>query len=229
MAHVLQATPRGRAARQRGISRTLAGFPLSADEMRANLLSCVAGASPTAESEGMGWYAAAHSHAADLATRYGFTVRQCAGVIAALSPQTGWSENIRLASEACEHAANGRTDLISGHTADACRKASRILQGEDPADVLGGRKVRSFFSNIVDPTRSGAVTVDRHAVDMLMGRRGAVADRILERSGAYALCAGVIRSVARELGMRPHELQAVAWVAWRQLHDVAYRYDLTDL
>lgn len=222
MSHTTPATVRGRRARQAAIARSVDVLP-SADVMRRNLLDTLAGASPEAEAEGSAWYLAAHSIAADIADRHGLSLAQAAGVIAALSPQCGWAENIRLADQA---AAEGRA---SGHTADACRKADAILAGADPFDVLGGRKVRSFYANIVRPTTPGPVTVDRHAVDMLVGRRGAVEDRVLERIGAYARCAAVIRGVARELGMRPHELQAVAWVAWRQAHDVAYRYDLTDL
>ena len=222
MAHLAPAAPRQRARRQRAIADAADRLPTPAD-MRSNLLQAVADASPAAEHEGMAWYLAAHSIAADMATRHGVTVRQGAGVIAALSPQCGWAENVRLADAACD------AGVASGHTADACRKADAILSGSDPGDVLGGRKVRSFFTNICSPLTVGAVTVDRHAVDMLCGRRGAVHDRILERPGAYATCAAVIRATARELGYLPHVLQAVAWVSWRQTHDVAYRYDLTDM
>ena len=222
MSHTTPATVRGRRARQAAIGRSVEVLP-SAEVMHRNLLDTLAGASPDAEAEGSAWYLAAHSIAADIADRHGLSLAQAAGVIAALSPQCGWAENVRLADQA---AADG---TASGHTADACRKADAILAGADPFEVLGGRKVRSFYSNIVRPTTAGAVTVDRHAVDMLVGRRGAVEDRVLERIGAYARCAAVIRGVARDLGMRPHEVQAVAWVAWRQVHDVAYRYDLTDL
>lgn len=221
------ATPGGRTQRQTAIRKACDTLPSDAD-MRHNLLTTLADADDASQAEGLAWYLSAHSIAADLAVTHGYAVRQTAGVIAALSPQTGWADNVRLATNACEHAANGRTDLIGGHTTDACRKASIILQGEDPADVLGGRKVRSFFANIARPTTPGPVTVDRHCVDMLAGQRGYVSSRILERIGTYTRCAAVVRSVARELGYRPHELQAIAWVGWRKTHDVAYRFDLTD-
>lgn len=220
--------PRYRAKRQAAITAAVDKLP-SASAMRENLLQTIATADAATEAEGQGWYGNAHGIAADLATTYGFTVRQTAGVIAALSPQTGWADNVRLATDACRHASVGRTDRIGGHTHDACRKASAILQGADPATVLGGRKVRSFYRNILTPSRPGAVTVDRHAIDMLCGRRGAVNDRVLERIGAYTLAAAVFRSVARELDMTPSACQATAWVAWRKTHDVAWRHDLTDL
>ena len=210
----------GRVARQRAIGRAADSLPSFA-EMRENLLQCVADASSATEREGLGWYPAAHSIAADIASEHGLTVRQAAGVIAVLSPQTGWGANVVMAQRA---AADGHAGNV-GHYEDATTKASRILAGEDPADVLGGRKVRSFFTNICSPLKHGAVTIDRHAVDMLCGRRGAVKGRVLDRPGAYALCAAVVRSAARDLGLFPHDLQAVAWCSWRYAHDVAYRFD----
>lgn len=219
MSHLAPATARGRTRRQNGIGRTIAEELPSFDDMRTNLLQTIAEATADDETAGLGWYHAAHMIAEDIAAAHGLTIRQAAGLLAALSPQTGWAENVRLAVQAAE---SGRA---SDHFADACEKADRILRGEDPAEVLGGRKVRSFFTNIADPTRSGAVTVDRHCVDMLAGSRGYVQSRILERVGAYALCAAVVRSVARELNLRPHEVQAIAWVAWRNAHEVPAHHD----
>ena len=171
----------------------------------------------------------AHERAATLAHAYGFTVQQAAGVIAAFSPQTGWAENLRLAEDALYHARAGRTDLISGHTPNVCAKASRILQGEPPESVLGGRKVRSFYANILRPYRSGAVTIDRHAAALLHGERAH--DRhakALQRRGYYVACTAPFRSAARQLSaytgprtfLRPHEVQAIAWLRWRTLHNV---------
>lgn len=220
---ITPATPRGRGRRQSGIRAAGESLP-TAGEMLANLRATLDSADFAHIDEGLGWYRVAHSIARELHESHPDTVRSVrhgAGIIAALSPQTGWAENISLAHQA---AAAGSADGLA-HFADATGKASRILRGEDPGDVLGGRKVRSFFSNILDPDRSGPVTIDRHAVDMLCGRRGAVKDRVLERVGVYLRCTAVIRSEARRMGWRPHEVQAVAWVAWRHAHDVAARYD----
>ena len=217
------ATPRGRARRQSGIRDAGQALPTTR-EMLSNLRATIDTADFAHIDEGLGWYRVAHSIARDLHSAHPESVRSVrhgAGLLAALSPQTGWAENIALAWQA---AAAGTADGLA-HFADATSKASRILRGEDPADVLGGRKVRSFFTNIADPDRFGAVTIDRHAVDMLCGRRGAVNDRLLERVGVYLRCTAVIRSEARRMGWRPHEVQAVAWVAWRHAHDVAARFD----
>lgn len=218
MSHIAPAKPSGRRSRQTAIGRNADLLP-SFDTMRTNLLTTLAYATEDNWTEGTAWYLAARAIADDLAQRHLVTPLQAAGVLAALSPQTGWSENIRLADQALSER------NATGHYDDACDKANAIIQGDTPANVLGGRKVRSFVRNIADPSRPGPVTVDRHAVDCLLGARGAVNSRILERPGAYALCAAVFRSVARELDILPHECQAVAWIAWRQVHDVAARYD----
>lgn len=221
MSHVTPATPKGRKARQSAIRRNTEEILPLFGEMERNLCSVLDNATEADIAEGVAWYPAAHAIAADIATGYGLSVAQAAGILAALSPQNGWASNIGMAVDA---AAAGTADGI-GHYTDATDKVSAILDGADPFDVLGGRKVRSFFSNILRPHRNGPVTVDRHMVDLLVGRRGAVKDRVLERAGVYAQCAAVIRKVARDRGMLAHEVQAVAWVAWRNLHDVAYRFD----
>ena len=41
-------------------------------------------------------------------------------------------------------------------------RACAILAGSDPYHVLGGRKERSFYRNILSPDTAGPVTVDRH-------------------------------------------------------------------
>lgn len=216
-----------RAKRQRSIAAAIAETLPTADEMRDSVMAVIAEASPDAEAEGLGWYGIAHDIADELAQTHGLTIRQTAGVIAALSPRTGWAENISLASDACAAAAEGRTDLIGGCPSDNARKASMILQGHDPADVLGGRKVRSFFANILRPYSAGPVTVDRHAISVAFGHRVSEEDaKLLERIGTYTVIASVYRSVARSLGIRPHQAQAIAWVAWRKLHGADILHDI---
>lgn len=208
MSFIYPATPKGRPQRQSAIRRNTAELRhYTAD----NVLSVIAQATPTEETAGVLWYHTAHEHAAELPN---VSLKQGAGVIAALSPQTSWTENLALAYAACD------TGTATGHYDDACEKADRILRGEDPFVVLRGRKVRSFYANILCPDRSGPVTVDRHAVSILAYDREEQNRRTLERAGVYAFAAGVYRSVARDLQLLPHQAQATAWLVWRRLHDV---------
>jgi len=226
MTHIDPATPRGRAARQRAYRRNIKLTLPTATERETRIRDTYLRASSETRTTGLGWYGVGHDLCRDMASTYGVTTATAAGVVAAYSPQTGWADNIRLATTALEVAATtGRTDLIGGHTQDACTKVSRILQGADPFTVLGGRKVRSFYPNLLYPHRSGPVTADRHFADMVFGRRGAAADRVLELAGVYALITASCRTVARQLGLRPHDLQAIDWVQWRLEHDVSAIYD----
>ena len=71
-----------------------------------------------------------------------------------------------------------------------------------------------------DPEHPGAVTVDRHCLDMLTNERGYTADKPLDRPGVYQIAAAVVRRKAREVGLAPCQVQAVAWIVWRRLHGV---------
>lgn len=165
---------------------------------------------------GLQWYQLAHAHACELGETYGRDPIAVAGMIAATSPQLSWDQNL-IAVDA----------LLAGER-NVClglgeARALRIAAGEDPRTVLGGRKVRSFFLNVAYPEYAGPVTVDRHAIAILCGMTTPETNRrhgrYLERPGAYVHAAAHYRAAARTYNVRPHELQAVAWVTHRMRTD----------
>ena len=159
---------------------------------------------------GLNWYRVAHAEAVALSGRYGLTVDQAAGIIAALSPQNGWENNLTAADLFLQ---DPTQDV---HFHDACGKARAILRGTAPLSALRGQKVRSFYRNIIEPYRNGAVTIDRHAAAILCGLPTPEWNRLfqktLERRHFYRLATGVYRAEARRLGLLPHQVQAVAWL-----------------
>jgi hypothetical protein len=175
----------------------------------ANLETVLALATDDDWSAGLVWYQTAHAEACKLSHAYGVTVRQAAGIIAALSPQTSWEENLRIADLLCAERANV-------HTADAQRKALAILDGADPITVLGGRKVRSFYANILAPFHAGPVTIDRHAAAILAGittpEWNTAHEKVLERKHYYRIATGIYRHAARQYGILPQQIQAIAWL-----------------
>jgi len=213
-------TPAARKGRQTWIKKSRASVPIFAGAN--NLLTAHADAGEATIREGMGWYDGAHSIAADMAETHGLTTKQTAGVLAAFSPQKGWATNIKLAENAC---AASNTSQIGGHTKNACHKASKILRGQDPLEVLGGRKVRSFYRNIMWPEVMGPVTIDRHMIDLLADKRGFIDEGVLERIGVYQYAAAMVRASAREVGVLPHQMQAICWVHQRKRFDVNFKYD----
>jgi len=95
-------------------------------------------------------------------------------------------------------------------------KANAILAGNNPDDVLGGNKVRSFFDNIIRPKTSEAVPLTDTPMTSLCSWSWTLARRpLLERKGGYEAIADLYRSAGRELGIRPLQAQAIAWVVWR--------------
>jgi len=200
---------RYRKNRQRSIAKNI-GHDLFLHG-RENIAAALEEADKQSTLEGMSWYDDAHSIALSLSEH--LTINQAAGVLAALSPQSGWSTNIASARSVCVQFESKRH--ITGHTGNACGKVERMLLGEDPDVVLGGRKVRSFYRNIINPADAGAVTIDRHMIDLMTGKIGTDA-HILERIGIYTAATAHIRGVAREAGILPSQVQAIVWLWHRR-------------
>lgn len=197
---------------------------------------------PAAEvAQGRLWYPQARQLAEELADPAGQMtdgfefdrqVVKAAAVIAVLSPRLSWKKNVEHAERAyAAHAAeaNGATLAVT-HAIETwkglkinARKAFRILDGEDPEDVVKGPKVRQFWHTIVDPTDPRAVVVDRHAFDVSVNRvlTDTVRGKLLGKAGAYDNVADKYRRAAAilsaELGswISPAEVQAITWVWWR--------------
>jgi hypothetical protein len=160
--------------------------------------------------DGATWYPSARDLAKVIGAAHDLDVDAGAGIIAALSPQCSWNDNV---ARALAHADG---EDVVGAMPDPLRKADRIAAGQDPSTVLGGRKVRSFWRNIAGHVHH--VTVDRHAVAIVYGRP--LSDReikVLEKLGAYVIIAAAYRTVARRHGMAPSTMQAITWLAWRRL------------
>ncbi|WP_405657752.1 hypothetical protein [Streptomyces sp. NBC_00079] len=169
-----------------------------------NIIAVWRSATPEQEQRGRSWYRSAH----DLATVIsGGDARRGAGVLAALSANTSWSENCRLARRVCI------TGELSGHFTDALAKVAKIMDGADPVDVLPmQRKTGMFFRCIADPDDPEAVVIDRHAHDIAVGETYGQCNRGLSCASRYALLAHCYCEASLRLGELPSTVQAVTWV-----------------
>lgn len=183
--------------------------------MADNILSVYEEARATAPGlvdAGINWYVDSGSKARAIT---GLDMVKATGIVAALSPQTSWAKNVLNAGT-----------LVS--TGDAptfktnVRKALRILGGEHPSDVLGGNKVVAFYNNLLDPYASKHVTVDRHAVNIALGGLVGGSAKALEAVGKYDAVAFAYSVAGAKVNLRPCEIQAVTWLAWRTIHASAY-------
>jgi hypothetical protein len=177
-----------------------------------NVLAVYRLASVTELVDGMAWYRTAHA----LATRLNpDDPRQAAGVIAAMSPITGWGQNMMLAIRAYEDG------FASGTLFRNAAKANDILAGADPLDVLGGNKVRNFFMAIAEPDTGKGVCIDRHAFDIAVGRvTNDTTRRMLDRKGVYESFANAYREAAAMVGISACQMQSVTWMTWRRMKGI---------
>lgn len=206
----------------------------------ARIIRTFAAATPEERADGRDWYGQARILAEELAADWApetgaddDAVKRAAAVIAVLSPRLAWSKNVELAQLAyAQYYGSGLTKELyfvegwPGLKGNA-RKAFRILDGEEPEDVVSGEKVTPFFWTIYDPSDPRAVVVDRHALDVVMGRVLTDAERglLLGRKNAYAEVHEMYRKAAADLSDHPDSeddfwtpaaVQAACWVSWRR-------------
>ena len=176
----------------------------------SNVLSVYNAASADNVREGLSWYLDAHNYANLLSPN---NVAMAAGVIAALSPMMGWDSNKKQAGIAFS-----RGDAKGLGLSKNCDKANRILAGENPLDVLGGDKVRAFYSTILDPAGFSIPVIDRHAFDIAVGEvTNEKARGTLSRKGVYESFGAVYVDAARIAGIGAPQMQAVTWMEWREM------------
>ena len=177
-----------------------------------NILRVWRAATECERAEGMRWYEDAHNVASDFA-RGRVSIETACGVIAALSPRMRWGRNVMLAERCIREGM-----LIGGCLGASIRSANRIMNGEDALTVLSGSKVRAFYATVLDPSISDAVVIDAHALSIAVGRALTNAEqKIMKRAGVYDMISGLYREAAEILGVLPSQVQAVTWVAWRNL------------
>lgn len=171
-----------------------------------NILSVYDRASTAARNQGMSWYQTAH----DLAGVVGLGDHdKGAGIIAALSANTAWGQNERLAL------AISKGEEVR-HLSKVLDKVHRIMAGEPALTVLGnGLKTLNFYLNIREPESPTPVTIDRHAHDLARGRRWGEKQRGLTTATRYQALVDAYRDAAALRGVLPNQMQAVTWCQWR--------------
>lgn len=186
-------------------------------QMALNILDVFSGIDMADASASVEWYAEARALAESLAAETGYSVDQCAGVIAATSPMMSWEKNQELAARVLR--AGG---LTSGYLGAGLRKCDAILAGADILATLSGLKIQNFYLSIRSAGAEG-ICIDRHAIDIALATRHSDAERPSLTPKQYATFAGAYAAAAESLQaeglpISPAELQAITWVAWRAEH-----------
>lgn len=183
-----------------------------------NILSVFERATDAEYAHGMTWYNLANKHAWELDFR---DFRNGAGVLAALSPLLSWPKNVEYARLAYSLKGYPVEDVVNyiPTLRGSARKALAIVNGADPRNVISGPKVTSFFTNIVDPYCEDPrfVTIDKHAMDIANGEVTPYKGANKINAKGYVAYANAYVAAAREMGILPLQMQAVTWVAWRNM------------
>lgn len=175
--------------------------------------------------EGLNWYNEANEYCKGLALRFGITLQQAAGIIAAFSPQTGWAENKRFALSFLYQPNSRVKSLVQ------TIKAKKILKLLSEGDIFNSLstngkafKTKAFFVNIVNPDVSTRATIDRHAIACCIQHP----DNVYALSQNYSQLTAKQYSffeqcyikAAKELDILPHQLQAITWTVYRRVRDL---------
>ena len=178
--------------------------------MISNILDVYNQASPLDIATGLRWYGSAKRECTNLARRNGIKLDQAIGIVAALSPRVNWGRNV-IAAQNLIRGINGE-----GFGANKI-KAHKILEGSTPSDILGGEKVRAFYSNISRPSTSQDVTIDRWAIRVTMGSEHWSSKVNTPTPKQYLRMGNEYREAAALVGLKPLELQAITWVTIKRI------------
>lgn len=198
-------------------------------------------------SNGLTWYAEAFRFIVQIAQAFTVEPITACAVTAALSPNNSWAGNKLDLQLVLSHFASGKlAQLVKKYGAKEGTykplgdkkafkglgirtypvnvvKAFRILKSGD-VSLLKSQKVSAFFDNIYYP-ESEAVTVDTHAFSIASGKvyttkncPSLTGSRYNEVAEAYAI-------VASELHLKPYQLQAITWIAYRRVRGLGAHLD----
>jgi hypothetical protein len=162
--------------------------------------------------DGRRWYPRAYSTCKQLSELYDVPIETVVGIMAALSPRNKWERNVADTEAVLVHGEHA-TVATFNHNKE---KAVRILNGEQPLDVLSGNKVRSFYNCIC---LEDDVCVDSHAYAVATGhgeriKRRAISDK------SYSEISNAYIDAAKSIGLSGSQLQAITWLAYKRIHKI---------
>jgi hypothetical protein len=173
---------------------------------------------------GATFYSEAKSICAEIASDCNLPLGSVAGVVAALSPNNRWERNVTDARRLCAAYHAGGIDHASGVKVATFNnnkgKALTILSGTRPLDVLGGLKVRAFYSAILG---QDAVVVDGHAYAIWRGEHipttatPKIPPKLYDAIVADYIKAAEALSVVMGRELSAVTVQATTWLVWRRM------------
>lgn len=197
------------------------------EQYTANLTKVFAAATLEEVEAGKVWYNKASELALTVAAEYDLTVEVVAGVIAALSPQVSWEQQVKStgtfvawvqdhlkwAGEQLFHAKDVEKAPHAGTYANKVKAANILLTG-DVTRFLRGPKVEVFYKNMLG--EEAECTLDSWAI------RAATLNPLAHEGQARNKAGQAMRlayqELAKDVGLTTAQCQAVIWLAFRGRH-----------
>lgn len=166
-----------------------------------------------------------HEVLRNLAEHFEAPFAETVAVFCALSPNSDYQGNLRSTATVIKcHREGIPVDRIRVVTYNHCRdRAFEYLNGVSFLQTTKGKKIRSFYQNILNPMDPFPVTIDGHAVNVWRGRRMNLKD-VAGPKGRfnYEDVAGDYRIAAARVGLLPNQVQAITWFAWKRIHKILF-------
>jgi hypothetical protein len=158
-----------------------------------------------------------------LAARYNHPLERVCAAFAALSPNNSYVLNLRSLVSILEGFREGRgIEAITVSTYKHCgERALLYLDGRDFLGTVTGKKIRSFYRNIINPLDPEPVTIDGHAFNLWAGEVRTMKEAVRHKL-RYDEVAEGFRLEARRVGLLPHQLQAILWFCWKRVNKIIY-------
>jgi hypothetical protein len=168
----------------------------------------------------------------NLALNYGVTLEQATAGFVSLSPNNDYLGNLRsLVTVLKGIKENAYLPRVPVSTYNACKnRAVKFITGK--VDFVShyskrrtGKKILSFYRNIINPLDPEPVTIDGHAYSIWIGQRMTMKAAV-RQVYSYDEVADGYRTVAAENGILPNQLQGVLWFTWKRIHNVIFNPQL---
>jgi hypothetical protein len=168
-------------------------------------------------------YGRYHQVMRDLAELYGFPVERAAAAFCALSPNNDYVGNLRSVVSLLYGVRHGwPLDEIQCSTYRHClARAHDYVTGA--AGFLAeteGRKIRSFYRNILNPDDPRYVTVDGHVCAAWRGERLTMKEALVKGDREYDRIEGAVMALACRAGMLPNQYQAAIWFTRKRVFNI---------
>jgi len=185
--------------------------------MKKRLESYIDNASLETIDHGMQWYSNAYKHCVKIAIKNNTNPVLVASVIAALSPRNRWTRNLIDADNVISHIFKGtplqKCAVYTKMRDKAIKLCDDKLTIDDRLTILNGRKIQSFFTNILG--LGDKVTVDTWIDLAYSGKYKATKKRKALTITRYRKIEKDIQSLAKKYDCKPYQLQAIIWLQYQ--------------